>query len=88
MATLPASPVKEFPENSLEKKVYSMVDSLEQYIPLMNDRNRLSFALLNYLNGHGDSPAITVRNNKLQLNNIHAAELVEILENKIEEIKK
>ena len=46
MATLPASPVKEFPENSLEKKVYSMVDSLVEYVPLMNDRNRLSFALL------------------------------------------
>ena len=88
MATLPASPVKEFPENSLEKKVYSMVDKLEQNIPLMNDRNRLSFALLNYLNGHGDSPAITVRNNKLHLNNISAAELVKILETKIEEIKK
>ena len=88
MATLPASSVKEFPENSLEKKVYSMVDKLEQNIPLMNDRNRLSFALLNYLNGHGDSPAITVRNNKLHLNNISAAELVKILETKIEEIKK
>ena len=88
MATLPASSVKEFPENSLEKKVYSMVGKLEQNIPLMNDRNRLSFALLNYLNGHGDSPAITVRNNKLHLNNISAAELVKILETKIEEIKK
>ena len=88
MATLPASSVKEFPENSLEKKVYSMVETLKQNIPLMNDRNRLSFALLNYLNGHGDSPAITVRNNKLHLNNISAAELVKILESKIVEIKK
>ncbi|MCW8850677.1 MAG: hypothetical protein OQJ81_11910 [Melioribacteraceae bacterium] len=88
MATLPASPVKEFPENSLEKKVYSMVDTLAEYIPLMNDRNRLSFALLNYLNGHGDSPAITVRNNKLHLNNISASELAKILDTKIAEIKK
>ena len=88
MATLPASPVKEFPENSLEKKVYSLVDSLEENIPLMNDRNRLSFALLNYLNGHGDSPAITVRNNKLHLDKITASELAKILETKIADIKK
>ena len=87
MATLPASPVKEFPENSLEKKVYSLVDSLEENIPLMNDRNRLSFALLNYLNGHGDSPAITVRNNKLHLDKITASELAKILETKIADIK-
>ena len=88
MATLPASPVKEFPENSLEKKVYLLVDSLEENIPLMNDRNRLSFALLNYLNGHGDSPAITVRNNKLHLDKITASELAKILETKIADIKK
>ena len=43
---------------------------------------------LNYLNGHGDSPAITVRNNKLHLTNISASELAKILETKIAEIKK
>ena len=88
MSTLPPSAVKEFPEDSLEKKVYSMVNSLEENIPLMNDRNRLAFSLLNYLNGHGDEPSITVRNNKLTLNNISASELSKILETKIAEIKK
>ena len=88
MATLPPSSVKEFPEDSLEKKVYSMVDSLEENIPLMNDRNRLAFALLNYLNGHGDAPYITVRNNKLTLNKITVSELSKILESKIAELKK
>lgn len=87
MATLPPSPVREFPEDSIEKKVYAMVDTLEDKIPLMNDRNRLAFALLNYLNGHGDEPKITVRNNKLGLNNISESELASILETKLAEIK-
>lgn len=88
MATLPPSPVKEFPEDSIEKKIYSIVNALEKNIPLMNDRNRLAFALLNYVNGHGDEPYITVRNNKLVLNDISAEELAKILETKIAEIKK
>lgn len=88
MATLPASPVKEFPENSLEKKVYSLVDSLEENIPLMNDRNRLAFALLNFLRGHGDPPNITVRNNKLTLHNISKEKLANLLDAKLAEIKK
>lgn len=87
MATKPPSPVKEFPEESLEKKVYAMVESLSENLPLMNDRNRLAFALLNYLNGTGDSPAITIRNNKLTLENINVSELESILEQKLSEIK-
>lgn len=88
MSTLPPSAVKEFPEDSLEKKVYALVNSLEENIPLMNDRNRLAFSLLNYLNGHGDAPSISVRNNKLTLNNITVSELLKVLDTKIAEIKK
>ena len=33
MSTLPPSNVKQFPEDSLEKQVYTMVDSLEENIP-------------------------------------------------------
>lgn len=87
MATLPPSEIKEFPEDSLEKKVYSMVNSFEKYIPIMNHRNRLAFSLLNYLRGEGDSPFITVRNNKLTLQNITQAELAKKIEEKLKEIK-
>ena len=87
MSTLPPSPVKEFSDDSLERKVYSMVETLEDKIPLMNDRNRLAFALLNYLNGHGDAPNITARNNKLTLKNISEPELAKIIEAKLSEIK-
>jgi len=88
MATLSPPNVKEFPEDSIEKKVYSLVNSFENYIPIINDRNRLAFALLNYLKGQGDSPAITVRNNKLTLHNISKDELAKKIEEKLAEIKK
>lgn len=87
MSTLTPSTVKEFPENSHEKKVYNLVESLSEYLPIMNDRNRLAFALLNYLNGHGDPPNITVRNNKLTLSNISQEELSKIIESKLSELK-
>lgn len=86
MSTLAPPNVQEYPEDSREKKVYSMVESLEEYLPIMNDRNRLSFALLNYLNGKGDPPLITVRNNKLTLQNITKKELAELLEKKLQNI--
>lgn len=87
MATKHAPAVKEFSEDSLEKKIYSFVDSLEDKIPLMNDRNRLSFALLNYVNEAGDPPLITIRNNKLTLQNTTKEELAKIIEEKLTEIK-
>ncbi|MBK8944205.1 MAG: hypothetical protein IPM32_02940 [Ignavibacteriae bacterium] len=86
MSTLPPPKVKLFSEDSMEKKVYSLVDSLEQYIPIMNDRNRLSFALLNYLKGQGDEPFITVRNNKLTLKGINKVELAKLIEEKLASI--
>lgn len=87
MSTLPPSPVKEFPEDSLEKRVYSYIDSLEKYIPLMNDRNRLSFSLLNYIKGQGDPPNITIRNNKLHLKDTTQIELAKMIEEKLKEFK-
>ncbi|MBK7105325.1 MAG: hypothetical protein IPH62_08575 [Ignavibacteriae bacterium] len=87
MSTLPPSAVKLFPEDSIEKKVYNLVNSLGNYIPIMNDRNRLSFALLNYLKGQGDEPLITVRNNKLTLKDINKVELAKLIEEKLASIK-
>lgn len=88
MATLPPPAVKNYPEESIEKKVYGIIDSLDKYLPLMNDRNRLSFALLNYLKGQGDPPAITVRNNKLTIENISQSDLVKLIEDKLKDVQK
>ena len=87
MATLPPPSIKEFSDDSLEKKVYNIVESLEENIPLINDRNRLGFALVNYLKGQGDPPDITVRNNKLSLKNISEKELADLIESKIKALK-
>ena len=60
MATKAPSPVKVFPDSSLEKQVYSFVDSLKEFIPVDNDRNRLSYGLIKYLSGDGDAPEVLV----------------------------
>ncbi|MBU1099315.1 MAG: hypothetical protein KKA84_02840 [Bacteroidetes bacterium] len=87
MATKPAPAVKEFPADSIEKKVYGLVDSLEEYLPIPNDRYRLSFGLLKYLNKEGDVPEILVKSTKVQIKGISPDELAVKLTEKIKEIK-
>ena len=88
MTTLAPSAVNLFPEDSIEKKVYNLTETFQEFLPLPNDRNRLAFALLNYLKGEGDSPIITVRNNKLLLEKISKEELAQKIEEGLENIKK
>lgn len=88
MTTLAPSAVKLFPEDSIQKKVYNLTETFQEYLPLPNDRNRLAFALLNYLNGEGDSPIITVRNNKLALEKTSKEELAKKIEEGLAEITK
>lgn len=87
MTTLPPSKVNEFPEDSLEKKVYKIADSLEEYIPIMNDRNRLGYNLYKFMTGEGDSPEIIVRNAKLTIENITYEELAKKINQEIEKLK-
>lgn len=87
MSTKPAPAVKEFPADSIEKKVYNLVDSLEEYIPIANDRYRLSYGLFKYLNKEGDAPEILVKSTKVQIKGISQSELAEKLTQKISEIK-
>ncbi len=75
MTTKAPSPVKIFPEDSLEKKVYAIVENFKENIPVPNDRNRLAYTLLSYLKGEGDEPLVTIKNNKLTLKNISKEEL-------------
>ena len=86
MTTLPPSKVNEFPEDSLEKKVYKIADSLEEYIPIMNDRNRLGYNLYKFMTGEGDSPEIIVRNAKLTIENISYDELAKKITQALENI--
>jgi len=75
MTTLPESPVLKAPEDSVERKVYGIVDRYKEYIPRMNDRNRLAFALYKFVIGQGDDPFTTVKTNKLILEGISEEEL-------------
>jgi hypothetical protein len=61
MTTLPPPGVKEFPADSLEKKIYSIVESFAEFMPVQNDRYRLGYCLFKYVNGEGDEPKIALK---------------------------
>ena len=87
MTTLPAPNVKKAPADSVESKVYSMIENYKQYIPIMNDRNRLSFCLVKYLNGEGDEPKIALKSAKLNVEGISTNELAKKLDEELAKIK-
>ena len=87
MATKAPSPVKVFLDSSLEKQVYSFVDSLKEFIPVDNDRNRLSYGLVKYMEVNGDAPEILVKSTKVEIANISASELAQKLSEGIGKIK-
>ena len=86
MSTLPPPDVQKFPESSLEKKVYNIVESFKEYLPIANDRNRLGFNLYKYMKGEGDDPSIIVKNAKVQITGITEKELAEKLKIAIEKL--
>ncbi len=87
MTTLPPSGVKYFPEDSLEKKVYGVVDDLSNYLPIANDRNRMGFSLYKFVQGEGDEPEILVKTLKLTIKDISREELAKLIKTEIEKIK-
>lgn len=88
MSTQPPPSVKQFPEDSLEKKVYSIVDNYKQYVPIANDRNRLAYTLFKFVNGEGDNPEILVSSTKIKIEGISKQELAAKLNSDLKEIKK
>ncbi len=87
MTTLPPPKVKKAPEDSLESKVYSMVETFKEYIPTPNDRNRLSYCLFKYLNGEGDAPKILLKTSKINYEGISKEELAKKLDEELLKIK-
>lgn len=88
MTTLPPAGVKQFPEDSIEKKVYSLVDSFSEYMPVANDRNRMGFCLYKYVIGEGDAPSVLVHSTKVKIEGITPESLAEKLNVEVEKIKK
>lgn len=85
MSSLPPPATQKFPDDSIEKKVYNIVENLAEYLPLPNDRNRLGFNLFKLMKGEGDKPAVIILNAKLTIKGISDKELVHKIE---EELKK
>lgn len=75
MTTLPPPNTNFFPESSLEKKCYNVAEMFKEFIPIMNDRNRLGYNLFKFMKGEGDKPEIIVKNAKLKIEGISADEL-------------
>ena len=87
MSTLPPPARENFPEDSIEKKVYNIVEGLSEYLPVVNDRNRLGFSLYKYVKGEGDHPNILVRTTKIKIEGISEEELAAKISVGIEKIK-
>ena len=87
MGTLQPPKTKLFPDSSIEKKVYNIVLSFNEFLPIANDRNRLGFGLYKYMTGEGDPPEVLVKTSKLKLNGITPNELVKKITAELERIK-
>ncbi len=87
MTTLPPPSTKQFPEDSLEKKVFAIIENLKEYLPIANDRNRLGFNLYKFMKGEGDSPEILVKSNKLTVTGISLDKLATIINEEINKIQ-
>ena len=87
MGTLPPPKTKNFPDDSLEKKVYNLVEQFDEFIPIMNDRNRLGFSLYKYLKGEGDDPATLIQSTKIKIEGISKDELARKINSEIEKLK-
>ncbi|MHB8580176.1 MAG: hypothetical protein ACYDA4_09995 [Ignavibacteriaceae bacterium] len=87
MTSLPPPPTKNFSDDSLEKKVYNIVENLSEYIPIMNDRNRLGFSLYKFMIGEGDRPEILVKSSKIHVVGISLEDLAAKISDEIKNLK-
>ena len=87
MTTLPPPGTNEFSDSSIEKKVYRIVESFGDYIPVSNDKNRLGFGLYKYITGEGDPPETLLKSAKIKIEGITLEDLAAKIKTKLEEVK-
>ena len=87
MTTLPPPSVTPTPEQSIEKKVYDIVDKFKDHLPVVNDRYRLGFTLYKYMTGEGDAPEILVKSTKIKVQGISLEELAKKLTEELKNLK-
>lgn len=88
MTTLPPPSMKKSDENSLDKQVYNLVEELKDYITIPNDRYRLAYNLIKYLEGEADIPETLIKSTKVEYINISEADLVLKINEGLSKIKK
>ncbi len=87
MSTLPPPKMKVSLSNSLEIKIYDLVENFREFIPRENDRNRLAYSLFLFAKGEGDLPEVSVKSSKILLNGISEEELAQKLSDFLSVIK-
>jgi len=87
MSTKPAFQTTLHPENSVETKTYKLVESLKEFMPIENDRNRLGYGLFKYLNGEGDAPEVLLQSAKIRFEGIEYSDLAKKLSDGLKDIK-
>ena len=86
MTTLPPPATKVFPESSIEKKCYNIVEMFKENIPIMTDRNRLGYNLYKFMTGEGDAPEILVKSTKIKIEGTTKEELANRLTEELRKI--
>lgn len=76
MATLTPPEVQPANPASKEKQIYTLIESMSEYLPVANDRNRLAYCLITAT----DSALITLKTNKLTIQGISEEELARKIE--------
>lgn len=86
MTTKPPPKVKEEDSSSVIKKIYSIVNGLQDVIPVMNDRYRLGFCLNRYYDGLAGSIYEAIQSAKPWSCKIDLKELDKIITGKFKEL--
>jgi hypothetical protein len=76
MATLTPPEVQPANPASKEKQIYTLIESLSEFLPIANDRNRLAYCLLTA----SDSILVTLKTNKLTVSGISEEDLAKKIE--------
>lgn len=85
MTTKPPAEVNLFDADADIKKLYSAIDELDEFIPVPNDRNRLSFCVNMYLNNETESVLNAIIQAQPRSTSLSFAELEKHVVKKLEE---
>jgi len=86
MTTLTPPGTIQFPDSSLEKKVYNIVESFANHIPITNDKNRLGYCLFKFMKGEGDPPNVALRSAKIKVVGISVDDLAKKIDTELKNI--